>query len=133
MNKTVHQMLAKRLGRNIRHCRRDKDLTQEQLAEHLDVDTLTVSRYETGHTLPPLTTVYVIARFLNVRLADLVGKDVPFKPVSHAQRFELWVDGLSPADCDWIEGIVKLLAARCKQGALSVQSALESHPPPTSS
>lgn len=52
MVKPIRRSLARRLGRNIGDRRRAVGLTQEQLAEYLEIDTLTVSRYETGNILP---------------------------------------------------------------------------------
>src|SRR6218665_966678 len=45
------------VGRNNGARRRAVGLTQEQLAEYLEIDTLTVSRHGTGNTLLPLTVV----------------------------------------------------------------------------
>src|SRR6218665_1551673 len=71
MANPIRRSLARRLGRNIGDRRRAVGLTQEQLAEYLEIDTLTVSRYETGTILPPLTVVDVVARLLNTTIADL--------------------------------------------------------------
>lgn len=57
MVEPIRRSLARRLGRNIRDRRRAVGLTQEQLAEYLEIDTLTVLRCETGNILPPLTVV----------------------------------------------------------------------------
>ena len=57
MVEPIRRSLPRRLGRNIRDRRRAVGLKQEQLAEYLEIDTLTVSRYETGNILPPLTVV----------------------------------------------------------------------------
>ncbi len=48
MAKPIRRSLARRLGHNMGDCRRAGGLTQEQLAEYLDIATLTVSRYEIG-------------------------------------------------------------------------------------
>jgi transcriptional regulator with XRE-family HTH domain len=80
MAKPIHASLARRLGRNIGDRRRATGLTQEQLAEYLEIDTLTVSRYETGNILLPLTVVDVVVRLLNTTIADLLG-EAPVQPV----------------------------------------------------
>ena len=51
MVRRYHTGLARRLGQNLAHYRRRAGLTQEQLAEHIEVEIATVSRYETGATL----------------------------------------------------------------------------------
>jgi len=47
----------RRLGRNNGDRRWAVGLTQEQLAEYIEIDTLTVSRHGTGNILLPLTVV----------------------------------------------------------------------------
>jgi transcriptional regulator with XRE-family HTH domain len=113
MAKPIRRSLARRLGRNIGNRRRASGLTQEQLAEHLDIDTLTVSRYETGNILPPLTVVELIARLLNTTIAELLN-EAPVQPVEHAQRIEIWLANLPLTDRDWIEAVVKQLVERCR-------------------
>ena len=113
MAKPIRRSLARRLGRNIGDRRRAVGLTQEQLAEYLEIDTLTVSRYETGIILPPLTVVDMVARLLNTSIADLLS-EAPLQPVEQADRIGTWLKGLSLSDRDWIEGVVKLLVARCQ-------------------
>ena len=93
MAKPIRRSLARRLGRNIGDRRRAVGLTQEQLAEYLEIDTLTVSRYETGNILPPLTVVDVVARLLNTTIADLLG-EAPVQPVEHADRIGIWLASL---------------------------------------
>jgi transcriptional regulator with XRE-family HTH domain len=57
MVRRYHTGLARRLGQNLAHYRRRAGLTQEQLAEHIEVEIATVFRYETGATLPSLVTL----------------------------------------------------------------------------
>lgn len=106
-------LLSKRLGRNIAAQRKVMNLTQEQLAEYLDVDTLTVSRYETGNILPPLTVLDVMSRLLGTTMADLLAQKTP-EPTEHAERISIWLSGLSMADRDWVEAVVKQLIQRCQ-------------------
>jgi transcriptional regulator with XRE-family HTH domain len=113
MVKPIRRSLARRLGRNMGDRRRAVGLTQEQLAEYLDIDTLTVSRYETGNILPPLTVVDTVARLLNTTIADLLAEE-SLPPLEHAERIGIWLSGLSVTDRDWIEGVVKQLVQRCQ-------------------
>lgn len=113
MVKPIRRSLARRLGRNIGDRRRAVGLTQEQLAEYLEIDTLTVSRYETGNILPPLTVVDTIARLLNTTIAQLLAEEA-LPPLEHVERIGIWLSSLSVADRDWIEGVVKQLVQRCQ-------------------
>ena len=113
MAKPIRRSLVRRLGRNIGNRRRAAGLTQEQLAEYLEIDTLTVSRYETGNILPPLTVVDVVARLLHTTIAELLD-ETPIQPIEHADRIGIWLANLSLPDRDWIERVVKELVERCK-------------------
>lgn len=113
MAKPIRRSLARRLGRNIGDRRRAAGLTQEQLAEYLEIGTLTVSRYETGNILPPLTVVDVVARLLHTTIAELLN-EAPVQPVEHADRIGIWLASLPLSDRDWIELVVKQLVERCQ-------------------
>ncbi|HRK56456.1 MAG TPA: helix-turn-helix transcriptional regulator [Burkholderiaceae bacterium] len=113
MAKPTRRSLAKHLGRNIGARRRAVGLTQEQLAELLEVDTFTVSRYETGTILPPLTVVDAVAQQLRTTAAALLS-ETKTQPVEHAERIGVLLSQLSNADRDWIERVVKLLAEHCQ-------------------
>ena len=77
------------------------------------MDTLTVSRYETGNILPPLTTIETISLLLNTTMMELIG-DRTVAPVPQADRIGIWLSTLSQADREWITGIVKQLVAHCQ-------------------
>jgi transcriptional regulator with XRE-family HTH domain len=55
---------AKRLGKRIKLARVEQDLTQAQLAEKINAKQKSISRYETGASLPSLETFVKIARVL---------------------------------------------------------------------
>jgi transcriptional regulator with XRE-family HTH domain len=62
----------RRLGERIREHRRHRGLTQENLAESLDLSVAYVSLIERGGRNPPYTTVLAIARALGIPPARLV-------------------------------------------------------------
>lgn len=61
------------LGENIRRLRRDRDMTQEQLADALAVSFQAVSRWENGSTYPDLELIPAIAEFFSVSTDELLG------------------------------------------------------------
>jgi transcriptional regulator with XRE-family HTH domain len=63
----------RRLGDRIRHVRRGAGLTQEALAESLDLSVAYVSLIERGGRNPPYTTVLAIARALGLPPGRLVA------------------------------------------------------------
>jgi len=75
MVKRYHSALAQRLGRNLAYYRKCANLTQEQLAEAVQVETMTISRYETGAALPSLVTLEALSMLLRVPIADLLTEE----------------------------------------------------------
>ncbi len=64
--------VLRRLGENVRAARRERGLTQEDLAELLDISVAYVSLIERGGRNPPVTTVFAIAHALRVSPSDLM-------------------------------------------------------------
>jgi len=62
------------LGERVRDHRRNKGLTQEALAQALDLSVAYVSLIERGGRNPPYTTVVAIARALGVAPARIVAE-----------------------------------------------------------
>jgi transcriptional regulator with XRE-family HTH domain len=65
----------RKLGERVREHRRHRGLTQEALAEALDLSVAYVSLIERGGRNPPYTTVVAIARALGVPTARIVNDD----------------------------------------------------------
>lgn len=63
------------LGRNIRHLRISRGMTQRQLAEHLHVSVQAVSKWETGSAYPDLVLLLPIASLFSVTLDELFGRE----------------------------------------------------------
>jgi transcriptional regulator with XRE-family HTH domain len=59
------------LGARIRERRLERGMTQEALAETLDLSVAYISLIERGGRNPPITTVYAIARALGVPPGEL--------------------------------------------------------------
>ena len=71
------------LGLKIKEIRKKRKLTQEQLAEKLELDTGYISKLEVGRNFPTIGTLEKIAQVLDVKIYDLfqftVEKDKDFK------------------------------------------------------
>ncbi|HSD20878.1 MAG TPA: helix-turn-helix transcriptional regulator [Anaeromyxobacter sp.] len=65
----------RRLGERVREQRRNRGLTQEALAEALDLSVAYVSLIERGGRNPPYTTVVAIARVLGIPASRIVTED----------------------------------------------------------
>ena len=56
--------------------RREQNLTQAQLAERIGVSNKTVSKWETGKTMPDYSVVELLCQVLNVTVGELIaGKE----------------------------------------------------------
>ncbi len=60
-------------GQRLERFRKERGLTQIQLAEMIDSSQRTLSHYETGRGYPPAPTIAALAKALNVSADDLLG------------------------------------------------------------
>lgn len=65
-----------KISDNIRQCRKDRGLTQEQLAEALGVTAGAVYKWENALSLPEITTLVELADFFEVSVDHLLGYTV---------------------------------------------------------
>lgn len=66
-------MDLKKFGEFLKKLRKEKGLTQEDLAEYLSVSRRTVSRWETGNNLPDMDILIELADFYQVDLRELIN------------------------------------------------------------
>lgn len=71
MNTTV----IKRLGKNIKRYRLVVGITQEQLAELVNVHQTYIAKIETGKSSPSVKLLYLISRKLKIRLSNIFDFD----------------------------------------------------------
>ena len=62
-----------KIGKLLQELRREKELTQEQLAEQLGVARRTVSRWETGSNMPDLDVLMELSDFYDVGLREILN------------------------------------------------------------
>jgi transcriptional regulator with XRE-family HTH domain len=67
------------IGTVIKKTRREKDMTQEQLAEYLNVSVSAVSQWESEKTLPDISLVSVLCNLLGITSDKLLGIDIEKK------------------------------------------------------
>lgn len=100
-----------RIGEFLRELRKEKGLTQEQLAEQFNVSRRSVSRWETGSNLPDLSILVELAEFYDVDIKEIIDgarksemmneevKEVAFKMADYAveqkSRFLIWIRRIS--------------------------------------
>lgn len=79
------------IGSTIKKLRRQKDLTQEQLAEYLNVSVSAVSQWESGKTAPDISLIVPLANFFDVSIDVLFDRGTEIRDVemaSYRQRSE---------------------------------------------
>ena len=65
-------MDQKKIGLFLKELRKEKEFTQSQLAEQLNVSDRTVSRWETGTNLPDLSILVELADFYDVDIREII-------------------------------------------------------------
>lgn len=65
-------MDQKKTGSFLRELRKEKQLTQERLAERFGVTSRSVSRWETGSNMPDLSILVELADFYHVDIRDII-------------------------------------------------------------
>ena len=76
---------------NIKKLRKERKLTQEKLAEYLNVSFQAVSKWERGEGYPDITTLPVISTFFGVTLDELLGvnrAETEVKLVTMLQQYD---------------------------------------------
>lgn len=119
------------IGKKIRELRRAKDLTQEQLADYLNISYQSVSKWETGMTIPDLSFVIPLARLFGISTDELLGferskEDLKKKEYSDAyeatwksgdleKRLELCLDAVRnyPGDMVWLNRLGSAHSMHC--------------------
>lgn len=70
-------MLIMEFNVKLQNLRKQKNLTQEELAQALYVSRTAVSKWESGRGLPNIDSLKAIARFFDVTVDDLLSQDTP--------------------------------------------------------
>ena len=66
-------MNQEKIGKFIAICRKNKNLTQEELAAKLNVTGKSVSRWENGKTMPDYSLLYPLCQELNITINELLS------------------------------------------------------------
>ena len=66
-------MEQEKIGRFLGKVRRERGLTQEQLAQRLGVSQRTVSRWETGRNMPDISMLTALCAQLDITVAELLA------------------------------------------------------------
>ena len=67
-----NSMDQKKIGRFLKELRKEKNITQEQLAEKIKVSSRTVSRWETGSNMPDISLLAELAELYDVSIPEII-------------------------------------------------------------
>lgn len=76
------------IGKNIRHLRLGREMTQEALADALSLSVQAISRYETGAAYPDIEMLPVIAGYFGVTVDELLGVNKELKEERRKEYFK---------------------------------------------
>ena len=63
------------IGENIRRLRRQRDLTQEEVAAHLGISPQSISKWERAEGYPDITMLPALANYFGVSVDELIGME----------------------------------------------------------
>lgn len=106
-------------GEMIRHLRKEKGITQEQLAEAMNVSVAAVSKWETGQSAPELSLLCAIADYFAVSVDALLGHAV------HRERLDSLLHAMEQARQARDNAALRSLIDRTLQGYPNVCEAVE--------
>ena len=100
-------MNYKTLGDNIRKARKSKNITQEKLAEYVDISTVFISQIENGTGKPSLETMSKISNVLQVTIDDLLKNSIEYAPTTNCDELLLLLNNMSITEINFVISLVK--------------------------
>ncbi|MFT3984345.1 MAG: helix-turn-helix transcriptional regulator [Lachnospiraceae bacterium] len=79
-----------KIGNFIKELRKEKNFTQEQLAEKFNVSRRTVSRWETGSNMPDLDILIGISEYYDVDLRELLDGERKSEKMNQELEETVW-------------------------------------------
>lgn len=110
-------MNQKKMGAFIKALRKDKNLTQEQLAEILGVSNRTVSRWETGSNIPDLDMLIMLSDYFDVEIKELIDGEKSVEPKSNTENDNL--KAVADYNQDREKNLIRKIYYACFYGIVS--------------
>ena len=73
------------IGERVKQARKEKKLTQKELAEQIGVHPANISQFERGKRNPKLENINKIASALGILTSELLGEPRPTTPTDHTE------------------------------------------------
>lgn len=100
------------LSEKILYCRRRCGLSQEELAERIQVSRQAVSKWETGESLPEITKLQSLAKTFGVTTDWLLSDEEPYEPRMRADAESTEKPAAQPSKLEALPGILGKLVKR---------------------
>lgn len=75
-----------KIGNFLKELRKEKDITQAQLAETLNVSARTVSRWETGSNMPDISILVDIADYYDISIPEIINGERKSEIMNEEER-----------------------------------------------
>ncbi len=80
------------IGENIKRIRRERDLTQEEVAAHLGISFQSISKWERGDGYPDITMLPTLANYFGISVDDLLGMSEIAKSDRYNEINVIWTE-----------------------------------------
>jgi len=111
MHKADHEELAELIGRAIARQRLRSGLTQEEVAERLEIGSEAVSRIERGIVIPNIARLLEFASIFGCEAADLLT-EASSRPTDQAVHISRLLVSMNQADRQLVMEILERLSER---------------------
>lgn len=78
------------IGENIKRMRRERDLTQEEMATHLGISFQSISKWERGDGYPDITMLPALANYFGISIDELLGMSEIEKNNQYCEINRIW-------------------------------------------
>jgi len=63
------------IAKNLKKLRRARNVTQKEVAQHLNIDVTTLSHYETGIRMPDIDTLIALAKYYDTDINRIISSE----------------------------------------------------------
>ena len=111
MDNQREELLAKQIGQTLAEARRNKTLTQSQVAELLGIGDEAVSRIERGLIIPTVARLIEFAEIYECDVGDLISK-ASDRPKDQAKEITATLEKLSTRDRGAVKALIDYLSSK---------------------
>lgn len=80
------------IGENIKRMRRERNLTQEEMASHLGISFQSISKWERGDGYPDITMLPALANYFGISVDELLGMSEIAKKAQYNEINQMWAE-----------------------------------------